>query len=130
MNRNVVGFAARGAPFRPCAPQATSNKEDRTGSCSNRREETDRKNSQTKHVPLRTCASCRKKNEKSTFLRIVRSKNGNIAISPNQEGRSVYLCKNSQCIKNALHRKGVNAISYSLKVPIAENFENILLRRC
>lgn len=62
-----------------------------------------------KKQPERTCAVCRKKAPKSEFIKIVRTANG-IMLDSSQKinGRSVYICKNNDCIAKAIKTKVVN----------------------
>lgn len=62
-----------------------------------------------KKQPERTCAVCRRKAPKSEFIKIVKTADG-IMLDTNQKinGRSVYICKNSDCILKAIKTKVVN----------------------
>lgn len=59
--------------------------------------------------PLRTCTSCRRKGEKNEFIKIVRT-NGDIVIDKDNKlnGRSMYICKNHDCISKAIKSRAVN----------------------
>lgn len=56
---------------------------------------------------LRRCISCKKQREKRDFLRVVRTKDMNILIDNEYKifGRSAYICKDKNCIKNAFSKK-------------------------
>jgi len=59
--------------------------------------------------PLRTCIVCRQKGEKSIFLRINRSADGEIVLDTTYrvDGRGCYICKNKTCIEKAIKKKVV-----------------------
>ena len=68
----------------------------------------------------------RKIERRSLYERIQKSfRGGNIQFNNNNQinGRSVYLCKNSECIKEALKKK---KIEHSLKSQIPENMKEEL----
>lgn len=62
----------------------------------------------------RTCAVCRNKADRESFVRIVRLVDGQITIDNTYklDGRGVYICKNQDCISRAIKTK---AISRSFK---------------
>lgn len=73
----------------------------------------------------RSCAACRKKQDKSELVRIVRSPEGGIRldISGRAPGRGAYLCPREACLNMAL-KKG--SLSRSLHSSLsAEEQENI-----
>lgn len=103
------------------------------------------------HTPLRSCVACRKKAPKESFLRITRTKKGELVLHAQKndksiknfqphgnkdiankkklaknEGRSMYLCPNFTCIERAFHRKGKNALAHHLKILTKRNIENEL----
>jgi hypothetical protein len=57
-----------------------------------------------KHVPLRTCAACRRKLDKRSLTRIVRSEDEGVVVDPSgkRNGRGAYLCNESNCWDKAL----------------------------
>lgn len=57
-----------------------------------------------KHVPIRTCVSCRETGAKRGLVRIVRSPQGEVAIDPTgkQNGRGAYLCHKTGCWDRAI----------------------------
>lgn len=57
-----------------------------------------------KHVPIRTCVSCRETGAKRGLVRIVRSPQGDVAIDPTGKlnGRGAYLCHKAHCWERAL----------------------------
>ena len=60
-----------------------------------------------KHVPLRTCVSCRESKPKRELLRIVRTPDGHVVIDATgkRSGRGAYLCARLSCWENALKKK-------------------------
>lgn len=56
-----------------------------------------------KHVPLRTCVVCRRKEAKRGFVRIVRTPEGVVTIDPSGKanGRGAYLCSDLACWQRA-----------------------------
>ncbi len=64
----------------------------------------------TKLKPERTCISCRKKGEKSNFIKIVYNKSGETFIEKdkNINGRGAYICKCADCILKCIKTKALN----------------------
>lgn len=60
-----------------------------------------------KHVPLRTCISCRETKAKRELLRVVRTPDGHVTIDATgkKSGRGAYLCARLSCWQNAMKRK-------------------------
>ena len=76
-------------------------------------------------TPLRSCIVCRKKSDKSEFIKIVKNKNGTIEIEKNKklEGRGAYICKNIECFKKCQKTRALNRI---FKTEIQQNlYEDI-----
>ncbi len=71
-----------------------------------------------KHVPERTCISCRSVSPKRQLVRIVRTPEGSVEVDPSgrRPGRGAYLCSAGACWEQAL-KKG--ALSRALKVQLA-----------
>ncbi len=57
-----------------------------------------------KHIPLRTCISCRQVKEKRELIRLVHNPDGNIEIdiSGKKAGRGAYLCREWKCWETGL----------------------------
>jgi predicted RNA-binding protein YlxR (DUF448 family) len=57
-----------------------------------------------KHVPVRTCVSCRESGSKRELTRIVRTPEGEVRIDPTGKlnGRGAYLCEKPGCWQRAL----------------------------
>jgi len=60
-----------------------------------------------KHVPLRSCISCRETKPKRELLRIVRTPDGHVLVDATgkKSGRGAYLCAKLSCWENALKKK-------------------------
>ena len=67
--------------------------------------------------PQRMCMVCRGRAEKERLLRIVKNKNGDIALDNDGKmpGRGAYLCKKDDCIRQAEKRKALER-AFSCKV--------------
>lgn len=76
--------------------------------------------------PERTCIVCRKKGDKSLFVKVVRNKNGDIAIEKDKklDGRGAYICKNEECFAKCVKTKALNRV---FKTNIPQNiYEGIV----
>ena len=62
---------------------------------------------------LRQCASCRTIKNKTELIRVTKNFE-TLAIEVNQDskiqGRSVYICKNSECIEKALKKNRIDVL--------------------
>jgi uncharacterized protein len=60
-----------------------------------------------KHVPLRTCISCRETKPKRELLRVVRTPDGHVVIDATgkKSGRGAYLCARLSCWETAVKKK-------------------------
>ncbi len=63
-----------------------------------------------RHVPERTCVSCRTRGEKRGLIRLVRTPEGQVEVDTTgrRPGRGAYLCSNRTCWERALHRRALN----------------------
>jgi len=59
-----------------------------------------------KHIPLRTCISCRDTKSKRELLRVVRTPDGHVSIDATgkKSGRGAYLCARRSCWENAIKK--------------------------
>ena len=76
--------------------------------------------------PERTCIVCRKKGDKSEFIKIVKNKNGDIAVEKDKklDGRGAYICKNEVCLAKCVKTKALNRV---FKTNIPQNiYEGIV----
>ena len=60
-----------------------------------------------KHVPLRSCVSCRETKPKRELLRVVRTPDGHVLVDATgkKSGRGAYLCARLSCWDNAVKKK-------------------------
>lgn len=60
-----------------------------------------------KHLPMRTCVSCRETKSKRELLRIVRTPDGHVLIDATgkKSGRGAYLCARLSCWEQAIKKK-------------------------
>ena len=52
-----------------------------------------------KHIPIRTCISCRTKRDKKDLLRLSVNHDGMITIKQSAHGRGVYVCALDECVE-------------------------------
>lgn len=72
-----------------------------------------------KKRPERMCVGCQQMKEKKQLTRVVKPKEGDIAIDPSGKmaGRGAYICKDMECLKIAKKNK---KLERSLKIGISE----------
>ena len=60
----------------------------------------------------RKCLACNKVTDRKNLIKITRLSDGTLKINPTSKeiGRSVYVCKNTECIKNFIKRKRLKAL--------------------
>jgi len=73
----------------------------------------------TKHIPLRSCASCGGKFPKRDLTRIVRTPEGHVGLDATGKaaGRGTYLCASQQCWEQGLRK---NRLNHVLRSPLTE----------
>ena len=83
------------------------------------------KKRRTRPIPLRTCVACRRKRDKRTLTRIVRSPEGNVAVdlTGKQPGRGAYLCEQPACWDKAIH---TNLLDRALQTSVSEAEKEVL----
>ena len=71
-----------------------------------------------KHSPTRMCVACRKVGDKNSFLRVIKNKDGVIAVDTTGkgEGRGAYVCKATECQQKAIKQKQFNR-AFKCEVP-------------
>lgn len=71
-----------------------------------------------KKVPARKCIGCGESKEKREFVRIVRTKDGEISVDPTgkKNGRGAYICKSTECLKKVKKSKGLER-SFKMAIP-------------
>ena len=72
-----------------------------------------------KKIPVRTCAGCGAKRDKSELIRIVRTPEGEVLpdVSGRANGRGVYLCRDVKCLQAARKKK---ALARGLETAVSE----------
>lgn len=78
---------------------------------------------------LRQCVFCREYKAKEELIKITKTQDGVIEINTDGhiEGRSVYICKNEECIKNALKKKKIEgSLKSNLPESIKEELSTVL----
>ena len=72
-----------------------------------------------KHVPLRTCITCRATSAKRDLIRVVRMPDGTVTLDPKGKlaGRGAYLCRDRACWDQALQGQKLNV---ALKATLRE----------
>lgn len=72
-----------------------------------------------KHLPLRTCISCRDTKPKRELLRVVRTPDGHVVVDATgkKSGRGAYLCAKMTCWENAMKKR---RLEQDLEVTITE----------
>lgn len=77
-------------------------------------------------TPLRMCMVCRKRQEKSALVRVVKTPEGRICPDPTGKlsGRGAYFCKDRTCLEQAGKRRTLER-AFSCKVE-AEVYQNLL----
>ncbi|MCR5261464.1 MAG: YlxR family protein [Candidatus Gastranaerophilales bacterium] len=58
----------------------------------------------------RKCVACSQYKDKQDLIKITKTKEGEIILNPDTltHGRSVYICKNEECINLAIKNKKIN----------------------
>lgn len=81
----------------------------------------------TKEI-LRKCQGCLKLINRDELIKITKLSNGELVINPNSKelGRSVYVCKNAQCIKQFIKKKKLKTALKSSNMSENEKIEIIL----
>lgn len=72
-------------------------------------------------IPERTCIVCRKKAGKENFVKIVKNKNGEIAIEKEikLDGRGAYICKSGDCLSKLKKSRAINRV---FKTNVSDEF--------
>src|SRR5260370_39910344 len=72
-----------------------------------------------RHVPLRTCISCRQNKPKRELLRVVRTPDGHIQVDATgkKSGRGAYLCARLSCWEDAIKKK---RLEQEIEMPLSE----------
>ena len=61
------------------------------------------------HIPKRMCVACRQMKAKQDLIKIVKTADGaEVDLGQNKFGRGAYVCKNGECIKTLVKRRGLS----------------------
>lgn len=73
-----------------------------------------------KKLPLRMCIVCREMVDKRDLIRVVRGKDGEIALdrTGKANGRGAYICNKDECVNKL---KKTKALSRAFKTNVAES---------
>lgn len=65
--------------------------------------------SKVKKVPIRKCLGCGEHFEKRNLVRVVKNKEGQVALDKTgrMNGRGAYICNQSSCLESALKKKAL-----------------------
>jgi len=79
-----------------------------------------------KHIPERSCISCKCKKPKFELVRIVRTPQGSIELDPTGgiSGRGAYICRKQECWETVFRKKKLES---SLKVNILSEQRSALI---
>jgi len=79
---------------------------------------------------LRKCAGCGEIKDRTLLLRIMQvNDTGTVALSPDNKcfGRSVYLCKNQECLNTALKKKRLpRMLKHQINQDVLVQIENVI----
>ena len=78
-----------------------------------------------KKTPMRQCVGCREMFPKTTLIRAVKPKEGDVELDfvGKKSGRGAYICKNGECLKKA--RKS-RALERAFACSISEEVYDVL----
>lgn len=70
-----------------------------------------------KKLPQRTCIGCGMKRDKKDLIRIVKNKQGEIALDKigRLPGRGAYICDNTECLEKAIKSRKLEK-SFEMKI--------------
>ena len=70
-----------------------------------------------KKLPQRTCIGCNGQKDKKDLIRIVKNKEGEIALDKTgkAQGRGAYLCDNAECLEKAIKTRRLEK-SFAMKI--------------
>lgn len=78
------------------------------------------------HEPMRTCSVCRRKANKSEFIRIVRVGDQVLVDESGKgQGRGAYICNNAECINKCVAKKLLNR---SFKMQLSEELYDAITK--
>lgn len=71
-----------------------------------------------KKIPMRMCVGCQQMKEKREMLRVIKTQDSTFCIdmTGKKNGRGAYLCKNAECLEQALKNHGLER-SFKMSIP-------------
>lgn len=80
-------------------------------------------------IRRRTCVGCGREDDKGSFMRVVRSPNGEIVVEGADlaQGRGAYLCAQIECVRAARKK---NSLARALKHQVKSEVYDMLEERC
>lgn len=71
-----------------------------------------------KKIPMRMCVGCQQMKEKREMMRVIKMQDNTFCIDATgkKNGRGTYLCKNAQCLEQALQNHGLER-SFKMSIP-------------
>lgn len=71
-----------------------------------------------KKIPMRMCVGCQQMKEKREMMRVIKMQDNTFCIDATgkKNGRGAYLCKNAQCLEQALQNHGLER-SFKMSIP-------------
>lgn len=81
-----------------------------------------------KKKPERSCIACQNKQVKGSFIRIVRTPEGEVQIDPSGKtsGRGAYICSNANCIDLVIKNKRLDKV---LRTKVSSDIYHALRQR-
>ncbi|QOR36022.1 YlxR family protein [Clostridium sp. 'deep sea'] len=79
-------------------------------------------------IPKRMCIACREMKEKKQLLRVVKTPEGDVKVDTTGKvnGRGSYLCKNSECINQAIKKKQISrALEVNIPADVYEELKKL-----
>ena len=85
----------------------------------------------SKKIPLRQCVGCNEMKSKKEMLRVLKTTEDEIILDTTGKlnGRGAYLCKNIECLKKAMKKKGIErSLKMNIDKSVYENLEREFLK--
>ncbi|MGL4991098.1 MAG: RNase P modulator RnpM [Sarcina sp.] len=83
-----------------------------------------------KKIPMRMCNGCLEMKPKKELIRVVKSKEGDIAVdlTGKMAGRGAYICKDAKCLEAAFKAKRLNKnLSSNIDIQIYERLKEEII---
>lgn len=71
-----------------------------------------------KKIPMRMCVGCQEMKEKRNMIRVLKTQENTfcIDVTGKKNGRGAYLCKNTDCLNQAIKNHGLER-SFRMSIP-------------